>query len=552
VTSAIWRQLKQLRITLSAGLIVSFVSIIALPFGDLSPEDDLLDIVLELTLGIIATSVFWLVLLPGLWLSGKISGKGWWRPAALFASIVISGIARGSCIYLLSETFNFDSAAGLGQRLANSLSTMLLWLLVFSLFSNAAKSFSQNYQDLFRQLAFQRASRLSGSEVEKIFSGLESGIRQISELAIDESKAGEEFKRIADALERDIIEKIKSHSKALWNFSHSSVPKLKAFALFRLAVARLDYSLSFVIALFGMLTLLNISSTVGFEEAVWRVALALGLLAALDLAYRRVIRPLLRVKAPANLGFLIISAIAVQFPLGLASYFLEQSSAPIAFIVVLAISAPLLMVLLSVLNLADLARRDLLEELRVFDELLRDQGLASSSATSELASYLHNSLQSEIQSIILALKNESSEVSVGKSSLERLRLLSNRSLDEEFTKFTSLPRDHLELVVQGWAGILDIALDWETAPELSDDPRVPTIVQIIEEVASNSAVHGRATRMSAKVRSEGPDFTVEVSNNTSDLTAMAESGQGSLWLAGFVDPIAPSQVTGEYRRTFRV
>lgn len=552
MTSAIWLQLRQLRITLSAGLMFSVVSIIALPFGDLSPDDDLLDIVFELTLGLIATSVFWTVLLPGLWLSGKIVGEGWWRSAALLASVVLSGLARGACIFLLSETFMFESAAGLGQRLANSLSTTLLWLLVFSLFSNAAKSFGENYQNLFRQLAFQRASRVSGSEVAKIFSGLESGIRQISDTAIDESKASEELKRIADALERDIIEKIKSHSKALWNFSHSSVPKLKAFALFRLAVARLDYSLSFVIALFGTLSLLNISSTVGFEQAAWRVALAMGLLATLDLGYRRVIRPMLRAKAPANLGFLVISAIAMQFPLGLAGYLLEQSSAPIAFIVILAISAPLLMILLSVLNLADLARRDLLEELGAFDELLGNQGLASSSATNRLASYLHNSLQSEIQSIILALKNEASEVSVGRSSLERLRLLSNRSLDEEFTKFTALPRDHLELVVQGWAGILDIALDWETSPELSDDPRVPTIVQIIEEVASNSAVHGRATRMSAKVRSEGLDFIVEVSNNTPDLAAMAESGQGSLWLAGFADPKAPSHATGEYRRTFRV
>jgi signal transduction histidine kinase len=71
-------------------------------------------------------------------------------------------------------------------------------------------------------------------------------------------------------------------------------------------------------------------------------------------------------------------------------------------------------------------------------------------------------------------------------------------------------------------------------------------------VVSNSAVHGRATRMSAKVRSEGEDLTVEISNNAPDLAAMAGSGQGSLWLEGFTDSKGQPQATAEYRRTFRV
>ena len=553
MTSAIWLQLRHLRVNAAAGLMFTVVSIIALPFGDLLPTDDFLDIVLELTLGLIATIAFWLVFLPALWFSEKFAGEGWVRFAVLLFGLVLGGAVRGACIFVLSENFMFESAAGFWQRTANSLSTTLLWLLVFSLFSSAADAFQRRYQNLFGQLAVIRASRVSGSEVERIFSSLEAGIREISDVSIDESKAKAEMERIARALERDIVGKIKSHSKTLWSFSNQAVPKLRTLPLFRLAVARLDYPLGFVIALFGTLSLLNMGSTVGFDEAAWRVALSLAVLAALDLVYRRAIRPRLRKPQAANLTYLICSGISVQFPLGLAGYLLEQSAAPAAFIFISAISAPLLMVLLSVLNLANLARRDLLDELLLFGEKLPDSNLDGSSATTELASFLHNSLQSEIQSIILSLKNDASELSVGRSSLERLRLLSSRSLDEDFAKFATLPREHLDLVIQGWSGILEISVDWEVAPELSDDSRVATVIQIIEEVASNSAVHGQATTMTARVRSEANHFIVEISNNATEQAPLDDRGLGSRWLKSFEVPADQLPTSGSnFRRIFRI
>lgn len=524
----------------------------SLPFGDLSPDDGLLDVTLELTLGILATAFFWLLVLPGIWLSIKITEQGWGRQAILLFVVIMGGLARGACIFQFSEVFMFDSAAGIWQRLANSLSTTLLWLLVFALFTDAAKSFQRRYEDVFGQLAVSRAARVSGSEVEKIFSGLEAGIREISDLAIDDSKAKAEMARIAASLEKEIVTKIKSHSEALWSFSSNQVPKLRFFPLLRLAVTKLNFPISFFLAMYGMINLLNISSTVGFEDAGWRVVLALGVLAALDLVYRKLLRPALRRQALANLIFLALSGSLVQLPLGMVGYLLERSSAPVAFIVIAAISAPLIMILLSVLNLADLARRDLLDELVTVDEKLRDQRAENSSATSQLASYLHNSLQSEIQSIILALKSDSPEVSIGKSSLERLRLLSSRSLDEEFANFSSLPREHLDLVIQGWAGILEIDIDWKIDPAMSEDSRVATVVQIIEEVASNSAVHGRASKMTARVRFEESAFFVEVSNNAIDLVSMGDRGQGSRWLAGYAVNSLDKQATGEYRKRFKV
>lgn len=557
MTSGIWRQLRHLSISLSAGLAFSLISIIAIPLGDVSRNDDLLDLFFELMLGLIATLVFWLVVLPGVYLTRKLTKGGWTRQSLLLTLVIAGALARGFCIFSFAETFMFESSAGLVQRLANSVSTTILWLLIFALFSDATRNFHRRYQDVFGQLAITRASRIPGSEVAKIFQSLERSIREISDVKVHDSKAKEEMERVAQALEHDILAQIKSQSKKLWSFSNQEVPSLRTFPLLRLSVAKLDYSLGFLLSFFGLLSLLNISSIVGFEEALWRVTFALSLLGSLDTLYRKLIRPRFKKKLLSNIVFLLVVSLSLEIPLGMAGFLIERSASPAAFILVTLLSAPLLMVLLSTLNLSDLARQDLLDEiLKVEEKFLLEQP-ANSSSTADLASYLHNSLQSELQSIILALRGSSlgaSDVKVGQSSLERLRLLSNRSLDEEFARFRNLPLEHLEQVIRGWQGILEIKVSWRYKPDGENDPKVATIVQIIQEVASNSAVHGRATEMLAQVSEDQGDLVVLISNDARNLELEAH-GLGTSWLERFLEPSdqAPNTPGGEkFTRSFRV
>lgn len=557
MTSGIWRQLKYLSISLSVGLVFSLVSIIAIPLGDVSPSDDLLDFSFELMLGLIATLVFWLVVLPGILITRKLTRAGWVRQFLLLMLVIAGALARGFCIFSLADSFMFESTAGLLQRLANSVATSVLWLSVFALFSGATRSFHRRYRDIFGQISVTRASRVPGSEVAKIFQSIEQGMREISHVKVDDSKAKQEMERVALALEQDILSQIKSHSKKLWLFSDQEVPKLRALPLLRLAITRLDYSLGIFLGVVGTLSLLNSASVVGFGESLWRVVFALSLLASMDTIYRRLIRPKIKKKFPANLAFLLLIGLSLEIPLGMAGYLIERSAAPAAFVLITLLSAPCLMLLLSTLNLADLARQDLLDEILKVDEKFLLPSHANSIATSDLASYLHNSLQSELQSIILALRGSSSglsDVKVGQSSMERLRLLSSRSLDEEFARFRNLPLEHLEQVIRGWQGILEIKVSWRYKPDGENDPRVATIVQIIQEVASNSAVHGRATEMSAHVSEDQGDLVVLISNDAGNLE-LETQGLGTSWLERFLEPSdqAPKTLGGErFTRSFRV
>lgn len=183
-------------------------------------------------------------------------------------------------------------------------------------------------------------------------------------------------------------------------------------------------------------------------------------------------------------------------------------------------------------------------------------GLDRRVSNTDLASYLHNSLQSEIHGIIFALEGAATnpdKVELGRSSLARLRILTQRSLDEEFRAFASVPLHHLNQVVEGWKGILDISLDWNPPESMAGDSRVPTVVQIIQEVASNAAVHGGATKLDVVVAVEGGAFHVILVSNAPEVVPPV-TGQGTSWLQSFAHPLPESetQVPGQTTLAFKV
>lgn len=561
-----WAQrLVALRVTPWAGVLFSVLSIAAVPFADIAPGDTPSDVVQELTLGLIATLGLWAIVWPGILIIRSAMRPGWGRQVAIVVVITLGGALRGVVIFSWGAMLSFESDASLVLRLMNSVTTTVVWLVVLSLFTHAGASFKRRYGTLFRQVALARASTASNSEVSKILGGLEASLRGLEVAPVDEALAQDEMARIAAQLERDTVGRIREHSKDLWSFGSRNVPRLRFLPLLRLAVERLDYSVGFVVIVFVVLGIPNVASVVGLGEATWRVLLAALVILSGHFLYWLVVVPRMRAGFGSHLVYLVTLGALVQIPMGLPWYLLENSSAAPLFSALLVIPIAALPVLDSTLRLAELARDEVLSALQgpaddhQSDPL--DRGLSPALSAqrpisrASLAAYLHNSLQSEIQSIILALKSAASDptkVDIGQASLQRLRVLTSRSLDEEFSSFTSVPREHLDQVIAGWKGILDISLQWRVESRHDDDPRVATVVQIIEEVASNSAVHGRATTLVVSVSREGGDFVVSVETDSPDVAVRAP-GQGSQWLDAYLAPsvlAVPSQLG--FSATYRV
>lgn len=541
------QRLRSLEIRPLAGVLFSIVSVVALPFGDLAIGDDVGDVLLELALGLIATAALWIVVAPGLAVLRRRRMK-WVRGTVLVAVLIAGGIVRGLVMLTLAAPFEYVSNAGVIQRLANSVSTTVLWLGVFALFVDAAARFSSRYEAAFTGLALSRASMLPDSSVAKILGSLESGLRGVHVPSPDEPQAREEMARVASSLEADIIARIKSQSKELWSFSRADKPRLRLIPLLRLAIERLEYSVVFVVAVFGTVGVVNLTSTVGAIEALGRVGASVLLILCMDWLFRRVRWPRSSSRLWPSALYLVTLGALVQIPMGVAGYAIENTSLAPLVILLLIIPTAALPVMDSTLNLADSAREELLTTVLSIESAAAADRHPATRSTEDLASYLHNSLQSEIQSIVVALKSASSDpsrIEVGKASLERLRIIASKSLDEEFEAFSRAPLDHLDQVIKGWEGILDIELTWRTEPQHRSDPRVATVVHIIEEVASNAAVHAGATQMGVLVTYDHDRFGIQISSDKG-LGPVKVEGQGSSWLGQFLSesPYRPSTRSG--------
>jgi signal transduction histidine kinase len=530
----------KMRLSLRAFLIFSPVSTVAVVFADFDISDTVIDIVLELTLGVIATAALGTVL----WVMYPIWNRikpGWERFSLLAFVITLGGAVRGFVIFELGPLFAFDGGTQLIGRVANSMSTTFLWLVILSLFIDSTVKFQRKFSNLMGELFVKRAGELQVNAQSTVLNDVQQGLRRLQEQIPEGDLGDDELEKIAQKLRVDVVEKIKAHSRELWAIKGAKPPALRLLPMIGVAIGQLRYSAGFFMAFYGLAGIGNLSSAVGPLEALWRVSLTLGVIWIADFGYRRVLLKKTNPSPLANLTYLLVLGVIVLFPMGLAGYFLSASAWGFIYLIPLVILTASIPVLESTLRISQDVRDELLSD--IID--LRDSGISVHSSGSEgqrysnlaLASYLHNSLQAELQSIAHALERAASQpehVGLGRASLERIRALASKSLDEEFETFLDLPLEHLRKVIEAWAGILSIQLNWEDAESHFGNPKMVTVVQIIEEVASNAVTHGEATFLQVSVSSEDADFVIQISSDGRNVSS-SKPGSGVIWLEGFVD-----------------
>jgi len=516
----------------------SIVSIFSVPLGASFTGVTATDFGLRITLGAIATVLTVAIVWGGSLLTAFYVEPDGARWAHFLGFAVTAGIARGVVIHTLGPALAFDPGTGILLRIGNSVSTTVVWLVVLTLYANATDEFTGRFQSLLGGMVLERAQSATAADSAAILRTLQDDIRGVRLPPAGDDLSSEDFAQLARALRGDIINRIRTVSQDLWVFRAPVTPVLRAGPLLRLSLARLDYSRGFFLTVFAVLGVPNLASLVGPLEALTRVGVALGVIFLLDLLYRRVIRTVLFNSALLHGVYLLSVGVLAAIPMGLYEFFRSDSAWSLLYFFLSTIPIAALPLLESTLNFADRARNDLLGVLA--DQSGDHHSLTPGGervSTASLASYLHNSLQAEIQSIVsgieLAAENPD-KASVGRSSLERLRALTERSLDEAFDAFGNLPLEHLHHVVDGWRGILDISLEWTPPVDSSRDVRLVTVVQIIEEVASNAVVHGGATTLDVRVEERQGFFHLTLVSNAPEIQPLRR-GVGSSWLEPFLD-----------------
>lgn len=534
---ALRRRLSNFRVTPRAFALFSIISVLAPVITDFKATDTLMDVGLELVLGALSTLTLAVFLWPTLYGVNRWIKPGLWRFGVLVGALVLGGAVRGLVLHYLGPGFFYLVDTTVIERVANSVSTTVVWLTVFSLFTAATDDFSSRYQALLKQALYQRASAVSASDIRVVLSDVEKDLRRLRLPTPSPETPVGDMEKIAVALRADVMQTIKNHSRELWSLRGSAAPALRFSPLLRLAATRLEYSVFSFVAIYAVLAFGNSASIVGPGVALARVLGAIAVIVVLDTVWRRWLSERFPHHLAVNIAYLLTLGLAVMFPMGLFEFYGTGSPASYLVLLLLALPVAALPLIESTINLSQLAREQLLELMADLHESPAEvESVPTPRSSSELASYLHNSLQAEIQSIIYALEGavgDPGKVALGQASLERLRILSSRSLDEDFDSFSRVPLEHLNALIASWRGILEISLDWDVPDSHNHDPRIPTVVNIIQEVSSNSVVHAAATALAVSVCLDQVDIVVTLHNNA-DYQDNTPTGQGSAWLETFL------------------
>ena len=182
-----------------------------------------------------------------------------------------------------------------------------------------------------------------------------------------------------------------------------------------------------------------------------------------------------------------------------------------------------------------LANRDREKLLHDIESLLMEHGpdseIRRSYMSENVASYLHNSLQSELLAIAGQMESSAERLDSEelKNSLDRLALRINQPIKDGLDNFLGNPLARLNKLPGAWRGIANIEI---SIPEevLSDHKRNILLVQCIEEAIANAVRHSKASNVQVKAQLlEDRRVRLSVINDGEPLKAEG-LGIGSAWL----------------------
>lgn len=425
---------------------------------------------------------------------------------------------------MIGGSLEISSGVDLAYRLYNSIITTLVWVTLFNYITNSTKSYQKRYIALFNQSLLGEAGHIGRSYLNENLASIEKSLKDIgsrtSRMAIPT-----ELKLAAQQLNEQIDRKIRPLSQRLWLPATATIPKFKPFRLFKDSIWCLKYS-RFAVALFlTLLSITNLNSLMAADEAVIRSVILGMAVYLISFAFdsfqvsKKINQMAWSTLHLTALGTIPVFAGDLFFS---TSYFGQEN--PITLIVY--ISTPTVAICFSVLNLIQRDRNQLLEL------MAKDLSQVPEPAyeRTQVASYLHNSLQSELLALShkLEIAAHSDDKDYRREILEQLNALLSRSINEEFENFYQSPEHRLSQVISNWRGIIDIDIQGEEL--IFQQPLTSILViQIIEELASNAAKHSNASKLTVICKLEQGFMSLKIIAND-NYTIQSAAGFGNNFL----------------------
>ena len=207
------------------------------------------------------------------------------------------------------------------------------------------------------------------------------------------------------------------------------------------------------------------------------------------------------------------------------------------YYMILAPEVGVLMIVISALYLGATDREEILKSLKGQIEStnsLLNLGYSSNRAGNvQLASYLHNSLQSELNAIALQLERVAEDPNSGEVDevLERFSAIVNRSMSEDLLNYLEVPAARYKRILKSWVDIAEITDEIDLSI-FDDNGRSTLFVQLIQESISNAVRKGGATSIHISARYSADILKVAIRNN-GEFDPSTKKGIGHKWIDRF-------------------
>jgi signal transduction histidine kinase len=345
---------------------------------------------------------------------------------------------------------------------------------------------------------------------------------------------------LARKLRQEIDEELKPLNQRLWVKSAYSLPSLRFKEVLKTACTELKFNFHFTAWIFSGILVLNTIVLIGSAES-----LSYGLLSYLSFYLLNELRMLLLKRFGNKLVILnSLFLIFIGFSVGLFSTgILELLGFSHSYSAALFI-APILPVLIITVSFIQLALSDRNTLMAILSRQSKDlnEDYMEKLSRGNAASYLHNSLQSELTSLAIQLDSISQNPDPLRSEVvsQKIDSFISRSRREDFRDFLETPDLRLKRIIESWEGIASIALSLD--PMVLEDPsRASLVVQLIQESVANAIRSGHANKIEITGAFVKEAIKITVSDNGRAPIGNSKRGVGSEW----IDSIAVTEWTLE-------
>lgn len=512
--------------TVAGFLLYSPVSILAYPVSVLvvNPKSSIL---LLLAVGLLITLISFLLYFATI----KIQGSELVRKTIpnyiyFIGGTILIGSFRGLIFFLSNDFLDLKQPSSLLKRVLASAFTTVFWLCASNVVINLSRSFKRRYQSTLNQFIASRISNTSADSSQDIRS-LEDDLSQSLSGLLGKSDS-QTFSRVSEELTLLINERLRPLSRRIWLRSLSEYPVINYKGLFRDSLRSLTFSRKIFLVIMTALALLNNLFLRSISESLWRTFTYLLVTGLCIYLYDVSIRKSHNIYS--NSIFLFSTGSVPILFSELASGLLGfQNNYFAAFLII-----PIPPVVIIILSFLDLTQRDqdslisLLEENG--DSIFGDLAPGVDLNQRQIASYLHNSFQSELLALSrqLATAALSKDKKAASSVLQRASSIANRSLSENLDRINEQPLDHLTQLIKSWKNILSIKIE---IPEeiLKEKFNTVVFVQTVEEIASNAFRHDKATDLTVNcIKGQLGTRLLFQSNGSQPISK--SRGMGDSWL----------------------